>query len=204
MIYYNQRSVRECFRKIHGIDAVRILYGSITAVATTIGIILCLLFLAIFYVKRKKLRSTTYKLFLSLNTASMLLYFTDCTIMLPCTFTDCGFYTDLTMVSLAWTNTFGYNAAACTNLLLSFERFSMFYFQTVHRLIDRHKFLFLLLPWIYSAIITIGSAAMGCHKRWDIKTILFDFFFSATIIFFLLVVFIRYLAQNRLNTMLVY
>ncbi|VDD96069.1 unnamed protein product [Enterobius vermicularis] len=165
MDYNSLKSVRDCFVKAEGVDSYRLAHGLILSAATGIGIISCLLLLAVFYICRAQTRFSTFKLFLSLNIAAIVYHVAGCIVMLPCTFTDCQFYSDNVIVSLAWLDTLGYYSSMFTNFLIAVERISMFHCTKLHQWIEDRRLLYISIAWMIGCAITVGTTSMKCFKR---------------------------------------
>ena len=156
-----------CFQKLPDVDSYRLFMGITVTVGTTVTILLNVILLLTFWIIGRTRTTVIYQLIQLLSVVQITYLICNYLVMIPCTFTDCYFYNDTIITSLAWLNTFGYYTSLSINCFTAIERISLFWYPPLNHLIKCYTASYLFLPCCLGFLTTAGTTAIGCFKRYS-------------------------------------
>ncbi|CAJ0588327.1 unnamed protein product [Cylicocyclus nassatus] len=152
---------------------------------TLVGVISNLAVLTVFICHWRSTFRSQYFTFFVLNMiiAGIVYCSTNLWVSVPCTINECPFIrSDGLMITMSTPNTWGYWAYLLSSLTFTIYRFGVFMSSSFGERKSCMQML-LILSWLLPIVITLGSTALGCQKRYNRYSLAYTFDCSNCTIF---------------------
>uniref|UniRef100_A0A0N5AG58 G_PROTEIN_RECEP_F1_2 domain-containing protein n=1 Tax=Syphacia muris TaxID=451379 RepID=A0A0N5AG58_9BILA len=157
------------------VSLFRLPLGIVLTVYIALAYGLQILVLIILTVLRKRLKIPIYKLMDQLNMSQIICMSSHITLVLPCTYTTCSFYSNTANILLTLPQILGHYTALAMNALIAIERISVFLFPPIHNFVERHSVLYTSAAWSVGCMIIILTTSTRCYKRYSPYTIRYTY-----------------------------
>ena len=154
----------KCVTKMENLDNYRTFFGIIYTLLAVLSLACLIIVTVTLYVINRTRKILAYVFINFLNITQLIYMLPTFVIVLPCTLTDCQYYTDRITMIFAWPDTFGFYAGAGINCLIALERLSIFLLPSSHKVLEKYAKVWCSIPWLIGIAFLAFTNSITCHK----------------------------------------